>query len=141
MTGRAGPPCDTGEVTPHLPLLVFDGDCGFCTTTARFAVRRLRPHPEAYAVEAWQSLDLPALGLTEAACTEAVQWVARDGRVYAAERAVAHTLLASRWWARPVGAAMLAPGVRQAAGAAYRWVAARRSRLPGGTPACALPTP
>lgn len=127
-------------MTPSPPLLVFDGDCGFCTTSARLAERWLRPRPEAYGVLPWQSLDLAALGLTPAACTEAVQWVAADGSVYAAERAVARALLASRWWVRPVGAALLAPGVREVTGAAYRWVAAHRHRLPGGTPACALPS-
>jgi predicted DCC family thiol-disulfide oxidoreductase YuxK len=31
------------------------------------------------------------------------------------------------------------PGIRSLAGVIYRWVARNRSRLPGGTPACAVP--
>jgi predicted DCC family thiol-disulfide oxidoreductase YuxK len=35
---------------------------------------------------------------------------------------------------------MNVPGVRQIAGFVYRLVAKYRHRLPGGTPACKLPT-
>ncbi|MBM6404770.1 DUF393 domain-containing protein [Phycicoccus sp. CSK15P-2] len=119
------------------PVLVFDGDCAFCTTSAD-ALRRLRRSPADFGVEPWQHLDLTSLGLSEDACAEAVQWVAADGRVSGAERAVARSLLASRAWVRPVGALLLAPGVRPLAGAVYRWVARNRHRLPGGTPACSL---
>ena len=46
------------------PVLVFDGDCAFCSTSARFVSERLRRSPADYAVEPWQRLDLDALGLT-----------------------------------------------------------------------------
>ena len=46
-------------------LLIFDGDCGFCTTSARFATRWVdRRHR--YDLEPWQQVDLARLGLTEA---------------------------------------------------------------------------
>ena len=48
-------------------------------------------------------------------------------------------MLASRLWARPLGAALLLPGVNALAGVVYRWVARNRHRFPGGTPACAMP--
>lgn len=119
------------------PVLVFDGDCAFCTSAARVLSGRLRRSPGDFAVEPWQHLDLAALGLTEAQCVEAVRWVAVDGRSDAGEAAVARALLASRPVVRPLGAVLLLPGVRRVAGAAYRWVARNRHRLPGGTPACA----
>ena len=46
------------------PVLVYDGDCAFCSTSARFAARWLRRSPADYAIEPWQRLDLVALGLT-----------------------------------------------------------------------------
>ncbi len=118
------------------PLLVFDGDCGFCTTTAHTAQRWLRlPH-----VQPWQFLDLDALGLTPQACTAAVQWVAADGSVSAAEHAVIAALRhAGGAWA-VLGRLLGVPGVRQLAGVGYRLVARYRYRLPGGTPACRLPS-
>ncbi len=120
-----------------LPVLVYDGDCAFCSTSARFIVDHLRGATGSYAVEPWQRVDLDALGLTPQECDEAVRWVAPDGSRYAGHVAIARALLASRWWVRPLGAAVLAPGISTLAAAAYRWVSANRHRLPGGAPSCA----
>ena len=122
---------------PNLPLLVFDGDCGFCTTAARFGQRRLRLEH----VEPWQFIDLDALGLTEAQCLQAVQWVAADGSVASAEHAVIAALRHAGGVWRVLGAVLALPGIRQLAGVAYRLVARYRHQLPGGTAACRLPRP
>ncbi len=122
------------------PVLVFDGDCAFCSSSARFVATRLRRSPGDYAVEPWQQLDLDALGLTAAQCDAALRWVPAHGIPDAGHVAVARALRASRWWVRPVGVALLLPGVTRVAARAYTWVAANRHRLPGGTPACALPS-
>jgi predicted DCC family thiol-disulfide oxidoreductase YuxK len=117
-----------------LPLLVFDGDCGFCTTSAQWAQRRLRlPN-----VEPWQFLELAELGLSAEACATAVQWVGSDGSIVSGERAVIAALrhAGGAWGA--IGRLLALPGVRQLAGVAYRLVARYRYRLPGGTPACRL---
>ena len=136
-------------------ILLYDGDCGVCTRLAGFVARRLRPRARAggrasgragahaggwaYGISAYQDADLSPLGLTTAQCDAALQWVDSYGRISSAHDAVARLLLASRLWARPIGAALLAPGINALAGAVYRTVAANRSRLPGGTPACQLP--
>ncbi|KAB7746058.1 DUF393 domain-containing protein [Nostocoides sp. F2B08] len=120
------------------PVLVYDGDCGICTRFARLSTR-LRRHSGDYAVAPWQTLDLAALSLTEQQCDAAVQWVAADGSVFSSQDAIARSLQAARAPVRPIGALILAPGVNALAGLVYRWVAANRSRLPGGTPACSLP--
>ena len=119
------------------PVVIFDGDCAVCSTLAGVVERRLRPPGT---VQPWQRLDLAAYGLTSTQCVEALQYVDAEGRVYAGERAVARLLRASRPWARPAGLLLELPGVRWLAGIVYRWVARNRSRLPGGTPACAVPT-
>lgn len=121
------------------PVLVFDGDCAFCSSSARFVAERLRRSAADYRVEPWQQLDLGTLGLTPAECDEAVRWVGADGIRDAGHVAIARALLASRWWVRPVGALLLLPGTSRLAARAYRWVASNRHRLPGGTPACSLP--
>lgn len=121
-----------------VPVLVYDGDCAFCSTSARVISTRLRRSPDDFAVEPWQRLDLDALGLTPAECDAAVRWVAADGIRYAGHVAIAHALRASRWWVRPAGVVLLAPGVTRVAARVYTWVAANRHRLPGGTPACSL---
>src|SRR3954465_13994135 len=54
---------DDGDVAAtERPVFVFDGDCAFCSSCARFIERRIRPSAD---VEAWQFTDLDALGLTE----------------------------------------------------------------------------
>lgn len=124
-----------------VPVLVFDGDCAFCTTSAGVIARWLRRSPADFAIEPWQHLDLAALGLTPAECDEAVRWVSANGIPDAGHVAIARALRASRWWVRPVGVVLLAPGISWVAARAYTWVAANRHRLPGGTPACSLPQP
>jgi predicted DCC family thiol-disulfide oxidoreductase YuxK len=114
------------------PVLVYDGDCGFCTTCARL-LERIGPEAE---IVAWQFADLPELGITEAQAADAVQWVETGGAVQAGHEAIAAALKTAGWIWRVVGAALLLPGVSWLAAKAYRLVADNRYRLPGGTPAC-----
>jgi predicted DCC family thiol-disulfide oxidoreductase YuxK len=116
-------------------VLVYDGECGFCTRAVRWA-RRL---PADVDVVAWQHAELPALGLSRVAAAGAVQWVDVDNRAQAGHRAVAALLQASgRPWSW-LGRVMLVPGASWLCARAYHLVSANRHRLPGGTPACALP--
>ena len=115
---------------------VFDGDCAFCTSSARFIERRI---PTTARVVPWQRTDLAALGLTDAECEEAVQWVSPDGAVSAGPEAIGRLLVdAGSFW-RPLGWLLLAPPLSWLAPPVYRLIARNRDRLPGGTAACALP--
>ncbi|MEV5819163.1 DCC1-like thiol-disulfide oxidoreductase family protein [Micromonospora harpali] len=116
---------------------VYDGDCAFCTKCAEFIERRI---PTRARVLPWQFADLDALGLTEAECTEAVQWVGVDGSRAAGPDAIARLLGDSGPLWRVAGAGLRFPPARAAAWPAYRWVARNRHRLPGGTAACAVPS-
>lgn len=130
----------TPTPTPvEVPVLVYDGDCGFCTASVRVAQRWIRKMP---AVAPYQTLaasgDLTRLGLTTDRCSQAVQYVARDRAVYSAHDAVAALLLGAGvgWWV--LGALLRAPGIHALAGVAYRWVARNRHRLPGASDRCSL---
>ncbi|GGM25958.1 hypothetical protein GCM10011608_08390 [Micromonospora sonchi] len=115
---------------------VYDGDCAFCTRCAEFVERRI---PTRARVLPWQFADLDELGLTEAECDEAVQWVGLDGSRAAGPDAIAALLGSSgRVW-RIAGAGLRFAPVRAAAWPVYRWVARNRHRMPGGTAACSLP--
>ncbi|MBQ1049867.1 DUF393 domain-containing protein [Micromonospora sp. C51] len=119
-----------------MSTFVYDGDCAFCTRCAEFIERRI---PTDARVVPWQFADLDRLGLTEAECEEAVQWVGADGRQAAGPDAIAALLTSSgRGW-RIAGAGLRIPPVRAAAWPVYRWVARNRHRMPGGTAACSLP--
>lgn len=118
------------------PVLLYDGDCGFCTTSAQLVERRFKPDAE---VVPWQFADLAELGVTEQQASDAVQWVEADGTVHSGHEAVAAMLSSSGPIWRIVGRILLLPGISWMAARAYRLIADNRYRLPGGTPACARP--
>lgn len=126
---------DNGGVTP---TLVYDGDCGFCSTCVRFVERRLRTSAT---IVAWQHADLDALDVRQEDAERAVQWIASDGRRSAGAAAVAKLFVDSGWPWRALGWVMLTPPISWCAALVYRLVANNRHRMPGGTPACALPPP
>jgi predicted DCC family thiol-disulfide oxidoreductase YuxK len=116
------------------PVLVYDGDCAFCTSCARL-LERIGPDAE---IVAWQFTDLAELGITQEQATDAVQWVQIDGTVRSGHEAIAAVSnTAGRIW-RIIGRMILLPGISWIAAKVYRVVARNRYRLPGGTPACAL---
>jgi predicted DCC family thiol-disulfide oxidoreductase YuxK len=115
-------------------VLVFDGDCAFCTSCARL-LERIGPRAE---IVAWQVANLDELRVTAAQATEAVRWVELDGTVRSGHAAIAAALDAAGWPWRLAGRAILLPGISFLAAASYRLIARNRHRLPGGTPACAI---
>jgi len=122
------------------PVLIFDGDCAFCSSSVRM-LRRWVDRRGRYGIQPWQSTELGSVGLTAAQCDEAVWFVDEDGARRRGHLAVAAALRHSAPGWRPLGWLLTAPGISWLAARGYRWVAANRSRLPGGTPACAVPSP
>lgn len=123
------------------PVFLYDGDCAFCSTCARFIERRIKPRAE---VTAWQFTDLDALGLSVEEVDSAVQWVTRDGTgrpapALAGPAAIAAMLKAAGPLWRVCGAVLGTRPVLALARPVYRWVADNRDKMPGGTAACALP--
>src|SRR5690606_142624 len=138
-----------------------DGDCGFCTSSARFIERHV---PVRAAFVPYQHADLDALGVTAERARHEVLWIDRAGRVgggagaggrlltwaggpwRAARRALRGgpeavgrllTCAGGPW--RALGTVIRVAPVSWAAWAVYRLVAINRHRMPGGTAACALP--
>lgn len=115
------------------PVLVYDGDCAFCTKCAH-AVERIGPDAE---IVAWQLTNLAELGITKEQAADALQWVEVDGTVRSGHEAIASVLSsAGRIW-KIIGRAILLPGISWMAAKVYRLVAENRHRLPGSTPTCA----
>jgi len=114
------------------PLLVFDGECGFCTRTLGWL--RLLDRRRVIETVPYQRAGVPErLGLSREECAASVRWRGPDGsraEGAAAINAALAVALGSSWPERVY---------RRTSGAqerAYRWVAAHRHRLPGITPWC-----
>ena len=120
-------------------MLIYDGDCGFCTTSARWIERRL---PADVAVVSWQSLDdLAPMGLTLDDVAAAAWWVEPPRSPLGGHLAIGAALRAVGGAWGLVGRALLAPPLRWIGAPVYRLVARYRYRLPGGTAACRIDAP
>ena len=116
--------------------LIFDGDCGFCTSAANVVVRHSSVPITAHA---WQLTDVTRFGLTETQTSERVYLVLGD-ETFGGHLAFAYLLFIQRNWAlKALGWLMTVPPLCWLASIGYSLVARFRHRLPGGTPACKLP--
>lgn len=119
-------------------LLVFDGDCAFCTTWVHRLEAALPYFPHA---TPWQWLDLDQHGLSLDDVAE-YAWLITPRHHYAGHLAFAAVLrLQPTMGWRFLGNLMRTPPFSWAAAAGYQLIARNRHRLPGGTPECALPRP
>jgi len=114
--------------------MLYDGACSFCTRMVELAVARL-PGPVTWVP--YQSVDLPAYGVSEAEAARSVQLVDPSGRIEHGSAAVARVLVLSggRW--AVLGRVLLVPPVSLVAEVVYRLVGAVQDRLPGPVPALA----
>ncbi|WP_406280186.1 thiol-disulfide oxidoreductase DCC family protein [Embleya sp. NBC_00896] len=118
------------------PVLVYDGDCGFCTRAVEFAQKYI---PFDADVVAWQFAELEELGVEQHRAEHEILWVTPVGTIYGGHNAVAKLFMnAGGPWAFAGGALRVQP-VSIAAHGVYRLVADNRDRMPGGTPSCAMP--
>jgi predicted DCC family thiol-disulfide oxidoreductase YuxK len=118
-------------------ILIFDGDCGFCTACARWIEHRWTRTPTPRIIP-WQALanDWPDLATpTIPQMRESVWWIDGNHR-RAGSRAIANALVATSSPWRLVGFALLSAPLSWFGEPAYRVVARHRHRLPGSTSAC-----
>jgi predicted DCC family thiol-disulfide oxidoreductase YuxK len=123
---------------PQPPVLVFDGDCSFCTTWVNRLRDWLPRPPEAVP---WQWSDLDAMGLTHEDVAD-FAWFVTTRHSYAGAGAFAAILRGQpRVGLRFAGILLATPPFSIVAALGYNVIARYRHILPGGTPACALPRP
>lgn len=122
-------------------MLIYDGECGFCTSAAAYIMARSQPK---VLIAAWQLIDgsLGKYGLTVEQVSARVYLAVPDGdgwQCFGGYRAFAELLKRqdSRW-RRLAGHVLHAPVVRWFSALGYALVARFRHRLPGGTPSCAI---
>jgi predicted DCC family thiol-disulfide oxidoreductase YuxK len=120
------------------PVLVFDGDCGFCTSSANWVRSHLSQVAE---VVAWQMLGeqgLADIGLGIEQASAAAWWVEPGGGRFEGGDAIGKALEHCRRPWRWLGTAILLPPGRWLARRLYPIIARNRHRLPGATPACRI---
>jgi predicted DCC family thiol-disulfide oxidoreductase YuxK len=121
------------------PVLIFDGECGFCTRTANAVMRLNTKHR--FGVLPWQTPGLlDQTGLTQQECMDAAWFVDEHGHKYRGAAAINATLSALGGVFAVAAWLYRIPGLKQIEDAVYRWVADHRYRLPGASDACKIPT-
>jgi len=116
-------------------LLLFDGDCGFCTSSVNWLAENL---PVAPFATPYQWADLDEYGLSTAEAAERV-WYLTPTHHYGGHLAVAALLRSQPGFGwRFTGRLLITPPISWTAALGYALVARFRYLLPGGTPACRL---
>ena len=127
-------------------MLVYDGDCRFCVSRARWFQRRAgkssrlgktsgsaasQTSTENSAAVAWQDLDLAEVGLTEDVVTREAVWVDAEGRKFTGHAAIAKGLIHIGGFWGVAGRLLRVPPISWLARLVYRLVAANRHRISG----------
>lgn len=117
------------------PVLIFDGDCGFCTSTANYILKHsktpLVAHP-------WQHIDVTEYGILQPQAAERVYMIV-DGRAYGGHEAFAEILRLQRNpLLNTLAFLIVVPPFCWLARMGYALTAKFRHKLPGGTPACKI---
>ena len=143
------PAAHSSSVRPQ--MLVYDGDCRFCVSRARWFQRRAdrssrlsktsgtadgqasqasQANAENSTAVAWQDLDLAEVGLTEDVVTREAVWIDAEGRQFAGHAAIAKSLIHIGGLWGMAGRLLRVPPISWVARLVYRVVAANRHRMP-----------
>lgn len=126
----------TASPTASRDLLIFDGDCAFCTTWVARLRAWLPAFPEAQPSQ-WTDLSAYALSAEDVA---RYAWYITPRRQFGGHLAFSALLRSQpRFGLRLLGWLIATPPWSWLAAAGYDFVARFRHRLPGGTPACEMP--
>ena len=114
-------------------LLIYDGDCAFCNRSLQFGLKNLRWFP---AYRAFQKLPADAFGHPRSDFEKSI-WLIGEKAEFSGHSAAAWILLQQR---NPLYriAGFLIQAFSPVSALVYKWVAANRHKLPGGTAACEM---
>ena len=115
------------------PIFLFDADCGVCQQGTARIRETIAPPVE---IVGYQSVDLVALGVSEAEVDRGPVLVRADGSHVVGPGAIAELLATARSPFRQAGQVMLLPGIRQALGAVGPVMYRNKHRLPGVSDSC-----
>ena len=117
-------------------LLIYDGDCGFCSRTAAWLRRRL---PRGYEVRASQRIeDLDSFNLSRREVHDAAYWIDPDGRQHRGHLAIVRALESSGGVLGPVARLGRVWPFEPLAAWLYDVIARNRHRFPGAADHCQI---
>jgi predicted DCC family thiol-disulfide oxidoreductase YuxK len=124
------------------PLLIFDGDCGFCTSAVNGLQKRMK---RSFDVIPYQFANLEKYQLTTEECEKRIYLITVDKKSVSDKQFSGHKAISKIWrmqtnplW-KFLGWVIIFPGINLISYLAYWLMARYRHKLPGGTPACQLP--
>jgi predicted DCC family thiol-disulfide oxidoreductase YuxK len=118
-----------------MAIVIYDGDCAFCSSAARLAQKRIAPK---LTYSPYQFTELAKYAITVQAAQSSLKFVAASGQVFSANFAVSQIMRSgNRFW-NIVGVVVDLPIIRSLAALGYNLTAKYRHKLPGGTPTCKM---
>ena len=118
-----------------MAIVIYDGDCAFCSSAARFAQRRVAPE---LIYSPYQFSELAKYGITTAQAQSSLKFVTDSGEVLSAHVAVSQIMQNGNKFWKLLGIITTLPIIRSLADLGYRLTAKYRHKLPGGTPTCKM---
>ncbi len=120
-------------------VLIYDGDCQFCQLSLEFGIKNLRVFPQ---YVAFQKINPKEFGLNQEQ-VQAQIWLAPKSPAVGVSlgghlAAGAILGLQPSFWLRALGWLASTPPTSWVADLIYRFIAANRHRLPGGSRACKI---
>lgn len=109
------------------PVLLYDGDCGFCTQLVAKATARLDADVDYLP---FQTAPLTTYGVSSAEARHSLHWVSVEGRIGHGSEAAARLLVSSGGAWALLGHLLLAPPFSFVAAGVYWLVARFRGHLP-----------
>lgn len=121
-------------------VLIYDGDCAFCTKSVDFGFRHFDAWPESVPSQKFTDDQLDELSLSRMA-VDAQVWLCLPGEppLGGAAAVIAILGLQPNWGWRLVSNFARLPLLSCAAHAIYGWVARNRHKMPGASATCELP--
>ncbi len=128
----------SSDARRNRPVLIYDGDCGFCQRSVAW-LRRMVGERVEYEPSQRVAGEFPQIPPERFA--HAVQLVERDGSVSQAAEAIFRVLASVWWWRWLLALYRAVPGFAPLSEAGYRFIARHRGSLPGESGACSIGGP
>ncbi|MCB0702674.1 MAG: DUF393 domain-containing protein [Ignavibacteriae bacterium] len=110
-------------------LLIFDGDCGICTYSSEFVLKRSIDN--SIDVKPYQILNLKDLHneLNEERTSKSLFLLTKDGKLYNRSKGVFETMKRMRGIYKPLGYILSNPVIVFLANPIYDWVSRNRTKI------------